>query len=235
MKESQIFGICPWDQFSLAHHQFCEETLCAWIRHPADAFSNIAFLIYGYFIYRTCQRLGLKSLKAFGHIGIALGLTSMIFHASGTFFFEVFDFAAMYAFNSYLLLLNWQRRFEISKVSFNRWFWGMTLFSALVLIFFKWVGGILFAGQIIMILFLEWKLNRLATNANRPKYGSYILALISMFMAFIIWNLDKSKILCWPENHLFTGHSAWHVLCATSYFYMFRFYTQFFLDQRTKS
>ncbi len=55
--------------------------------------------------------------------------------------------------------------------------------------------------------------------------------MVGLFaLSYSLWWLDKLRIVCDPENHVFTLHSVWHFLGAASFYFWFRFYAQF--DQK---
>lgn len=51
---------------------------------------------------------------------------------------------------------------------------------------------------------------------------AWALGLVTI--AFTIWVTDTARLLCWPDNHLVTGHAIWHVLNAVAISRLFFFY-----------
>jgi hypothetical protein len=43
--------------------------------------------------------------------------------------------------------------------------------------------------------------------------------------------LDLTGVVCRPDNHLFTGHSAWHILTALCLYFFYRHQEQFVLPR----
>jgi hypothetical protein len=44
--------ICPWDWLRQSPPSFCEETLCGWVKQPANTWSNIGFLVSAALLWR---------------------------------------------------------------------------------------------------------------------------------------------------------------------------------------
>jgi hypothetical protein len=41
-----------------------------------------------------------------------------------------------------------------------------------------------------------------------------------------LWAADQRGWLCFPDNHLLSGHGAWHLLDALMFWSSFRYYAQ---------
>ncbi len=50
--------------------------------------------------------------------------------------------------------------------------------------------------------------------------------------AMTVWCLDSSGVVCNPQNHIFNGHAAWHLLDALSFWFLFRYYEQFDIPRK---
>jgi len=80
---------CPWDSWAPASVRFCEEQLCAWVTQPANTYSNVFFLVAGFFIVRNfpkhwlvtinMRRLGLFDKPASAVFAYALYIGMILF------------------------------------------------------------------------------------------------------------------------------------------------------------
>ena len=100
---------CPWSGWMLPNLKWCEENLCAWVTAPANTWSNLAYIALGLLMWREARRMGSAPLRIFGPASIVVGVFSLVYHASYTFFFQFFDFIGMFVFCFVLIVLNWRR------------------------------------------------------------------------------------------------------------------------------
>ena len=107
-----------------------------------------------------------------------------------------------------------ERTYSWNKKKTFLFFLCLLTFSLSFLYIMKF-GNILFASQIILAGWLEWKM------LDRSKLK---LAAASMLIAFTFWLLDVFKILCYSENHILTGHGIWHLLAAFAIWTFFKAY-----------
>ena len=210
---------CPWDSFAQRTVRFCENQLCGYIVEPANAWSNIGFLIVAILIYRQERKLNFFAITA-----AYLFVGSTAFHSTGTFWGEVLDLSAMFLISGTLLTLNIKRHWRnLTTLQGRLVFWGLFGVSILLLMIFKPLGIAIFTVQTIFYILLEIKLSK--TNPPAVGYSDFKQGLMFFAVAFTFWTLDISGIACWPDNHVFTGHSAWHLLTAAALYYFYRFYT----------
>lgn len=209
---------CPWSGFEQRTVSFCEAPLCGYIVEPANSWSNIGYLIVAFLILRRE-----KKLNFFAITSAYLFFGSTAFHSTGTFFGEVLDLSAMFLISGTLLTLNAQRVFGFDTKKSQLFFWSLFLVSIALLMVFKPLGIAIFSVQSALYVLSEIKLSK-----HKPENFSYSLFKtgIAIFAAaFTFWVLDITKILCDPHNHIFTGHSAWHLLTAGAIYYFYRFYS----------
>jgi len=115
---------CPWDALTRAPAEFCEESLCGWIRQPGNTWSNIGFLLAGAAILYRARRVGAEHLRGLGYVALATGLGSAFFHASETLIGRFADWAGMYLGASYMLAVNVRRLSGWSPNIIRLFFWG---------------------------------------------------------------------------------------------------------------
>ena len=217
--------MCPWTDWQPATMKFCEELLCGSIRQPANAFSNIGFVICGLIIM---WREGRKSWTPYHMIGLAavcIGITSGIYHASMVFFWQFFDLSSMFMlvllpFSFNLVRIGWIKASQFSLAYLVSLGFSMLL---LYLIQGK-VGEYIFGIQVFIVAGLEYMLYR---KGHRPSYPGMFKALGTLAFAFLIWNGDVHGWWCDPRNHYLQGHAVWHLLCALSIWFVYGFYKQF--------
>lgn len=217
--------ICPWSSLAPATLQWCERQLCAWIREPANTWSNLAFVIVGILILIECRKSNFGSQKILGVFAILLGLMSGFYHASGSLVGEIVDFSSMFLISVYLISANYSRLYSWTQQKAYMAALGLGLITIAILIIEPLSGSFLFAGQVTWFMALEFILWR--RTAVKPKYRWFIFSFIALQTAFLIWNLDRLKIVCDPDMHWISGHAVWHVLTATSLWFIFKFYAQF--------
>ncbi len=120
-----------WDQFSPATLEFCENLLDGWIRQPANAWSNIGFVIVGYLLWKRTPA-SQHYLRVFSIGSILVGITSVAFHMSMIFVAEFFDVASMFITAGMLVVLNtmilgWIKSQQIYKALIGMQFVAMGL------------------------------------------------------------------------------------------------------------
>jgi len=93
---------CPW--YALAelgppNIKWCEERLCAWINEPANAWSNLAFVIVALMISWLARGRPAASdtLRRFAPTVALVGVCSFVFHASNTYVTQLLDYVAIAA------------------------------------------------------------------------------------------------------------------------------------------
>lgn len=211
-----LINSCPWHQFEQRTVSFCEAPLCGYIVEPANSWSNIGYLIVAILIFRRE-----KKLNFFAVTSAYLAFGSTAFHATGTFFGEVLDLSAMFLISGTLLTLNAQKLLGFDNKKSQIFFWSLFAFSIALLLTFKPLGIAIFSVQSAIYVLSEIKL-----ASKRPENFSYKyfkIALSAFAAAFFFWVLDITKILCDPHNHIFTGHSAWHLLSAVAIYNFYKF------------
>ncbi len=223
---------CPWSEFQPGTIAFCEERLCAWIVEPANAWSNLGYILAGLFIlwtnHRAAQNSGsaeLGSLRIVGIASVLVGLGSFAFHATGTFIGEVLDVSAMYLISGLLVVLNLRRLHGLSASKVARYYWLLVASSSALLILTHHSGIPVFVMQVIWGLYLEWRLWK--SPDGSANYRNLTIALALFAAAFGIWILDITGIVCDPANHLLTGHAIWHLLGAAVLVYLYKHHEQF--------
>ena len=218
--------MCPWIDWQPASLKFCEAMICGYIRQPANSISNIAFVICGLILLK--KEKNSSAFTPFHMMGVAsilIGITSGIYHASMTFFWQFFDVSSMFmlillAVNFNLLRLGW-----IKSNQFPLTYVAMLLTSmGMMLIFQGKSGEWIFAFEVAMSVFLEYLIYRQKKTAD---FKSLIKAIGIFLLAFLIWTGDIRGWWCDPDNHYLQGHAIWHILNAVAIWFLYSFYKQF--------
>ncbi|NDD92559.1 hypothetical protein EBZ37_10785 [bacterium] len=216
---------CPWDFLEPATIHFCERSLCAWVTQPANAWSNIGFVIAGIFAIRNFRDPGQAHLKWFGAISILIGICSGFFHSTTSLFGQTIDFGSMFLLSTLMMMLNTSRWFGLWSTRLlivTLIFLAASLGS---LVLFPITGIPLFGFQFLSAMAIEARMARQYRGQIRYADLFSLLALFALSLG--IWTLDITHVVCAPDNHIITGHSLWHLLNATAIYLGARFYSQF--------
>jgi hypothetical protein len=218
--------MCPWIDWQPASLKFCEAMLCGYIRQPANSLSNIAFIITGILILlREKGSKGFSPYHLMGLSSISIGITSGIYHASMTFFWQFFDVSSMFM----LILL--ALTFNLTRIGWLKWsqfvgaYFLMLVTSMGLMLFIQGKSGEwIFAVEVAITVLVEFFIYRQKLQAN---FKPFFQAIGIFLLSFVIWTGDIQGWWCDPDNHFLQGHAAWHVLNAFTIWYLYKFYQQF--------
>jgi hypothetical protein len=221
---------CPWSDWTPPNVDWCEAERCALVVNPADTWSNLAYIALGIWMIVAARgsegRAG-SLLSLFGPASIVVGVFSLVYHASYTWFFQFFDFVGMFVFCFAVITANALRLGWIRDSS--RWTFyatGVVVTSAAVPAVAETPVPIqaMVAVLIGVILGQELALRmRRDPGQPAPPYPAFFgaLALIAAAAGFSL--VDVTRTWCDPESWL-QGHALWHVLSAASLLALFYFY-----------
>jgi len=211
---------CPWAWLVPAGDVGCEPSLCAWIVHPAETWSNVAFFVVGGALLVRYGRIDRNLAVAWmPWIVIAIGVGSFAFHASMARWLLVADVFAIFLLTAFLLAAYLQ---HAGLVGPNRL--GMPFLALLA-------GGVALAAldprlgyggvaaQGIAIFCLAWRL------PVRGQTLDLVAAIaLNQAAAACLW-LDKGQVACigGAFAHVVQPHSFWHILSALSLFFVYRY------------
>ena len=210
---------------------FCEAVGEGFVRQPANAWSNLAFVLAGLFIVRgpTQPQLGARVLlrddggvrMLYGMTCVAIGVGSWLYHASLSFVGQWLDVLAMYLLPSCLALVNLVRVGRISRRTLvPLWLTLNAVLGGLLYLSPLWRRETFVALVLAFIASEVWSRRRLQAAMERRFLVTAVAAIV---LAITIWILDLEHILCWPDS-LIQGHSAWHVLCSLAAWWIYRYY-----------
>lgn len=204
--------MCPYGDWTQPTVAFCEARLCDVIKEPSNAWSSLAYLVAGLLLLWRPGAPAKNEARAIGVTTGLVGIGSFFFHMTGSFAGELVDLSTMYMVSGLMLTLELNRWLRLEG---NRLYalWALLVIVPIGLVTqFHTVGIVLFAAEIgttVVLLFLEPKL--LPGADYRPMYALQTTYAVGS----LIWLSDLTKVLCAPDNHVFTGHAMWHVLGAT--------------------
>lgn len=215
--------VCFWSGWEPATMHFCEELRCAAIVQPANAFSSLAFVAVGLALWRRGDRR--PALTLFPVSAVLVGISSFLYHASWTFFFQVFDVSSMFMLSCLLLVFNARRLGLLTPARLPLAYVLLLTASIAALLTLRGRSGEwLFGGEVAVFLLSEAVLFRRETGTD---YAFFVRGLATFAAAFAAWILDVREIVCDPRNHFLQGHALWHVLNSLCYWFLYRFYLQF--------
>lgn len=215
---------CPWDGFAPGTVHFCEERICGWIAEPANTWSNLGFLAMGVYLFFCARKDCRPPLYLVGVTSILVGLGSFLFHMSGTFVGEFADLSAMFLIGSLMVTMEARRFVPMAMPRLTLLYLALSGGSMLLVLAFRKIGIALFGVQIALVYLsnIVWKMRK-AKVVHR-----FAFWLGTTFaVALGVWTLDLTGVVCRPSNHVFTGHSVWHLLTALCLYFFYRHQTQF--------
>ena len=218
---------CPWfDLYTKfpPNVEWCEEKLCSWIVTPNNTFTNLAYMLIGFFIWRQMKDAKSAILRFFGPIVVMVGVTSFVFHMSLNFFTQVFDYIGMYAFCVLLIMCNLARLNcwpKPPKAFVAFWLSIVGLTALTILMYFVHLP---YQAVVLLLIFVIIGTELKAKASTRYYFWA---AVGCLFVAVNFSGLDHERILCTPENHYFQGHGFWHVLGSISLWCSYQHYLQF--------
>ena len=216
---------CPWTDWAHEPARFCEESLCAWIRQPGNTWSNIGFLIVGALIWHAARRRGERWLLPLPWILVAMGLGSAFYHASETVAGEWIDYATMYLGSAFMVVVILRRATGAGARTLVPVYVVLVAVGTATL-FFDGIERWAFAVANLACPIGEAALA--ARPATRARSYRWFWAAYALFApAFALWLLDQRGILCDPQNHVISGHAAWHLLDALMFGASYLYYRQF--------
>ncbi|AXT86813.1 hypothetical protein C6I20_07400 [Aeromicrobium sp. A1-2] len=214
---------------------FCEAARGGWVKQPANALSNLGFVVAGLAVAwrtRLPQCLG-DTLPRFPGLAtgyaclvVLLGPASAAMHATQSSLGGLLDMTSMYlvaSFAAAYAVTRWR-----SRDSTFFWLAFLLLVAACELIGL-WdreipvvhsAGNATFGLLLVVAVVVETTMWRGGRARADLRYGA--AALASMLVAFAIWNLSQHS-WCDPDSFV-QGHAAWHLLDAVAAYLLFRLY-----------
>ena len=245
----QLTPGCPYADWARPNIHWCEHNLCAWVTAPSNAYSNVFYIIFAYFMWRDARAMRSPTLEMFGNAAFVTGACSFVYHATYTLFFQFFDFAGMFVFVNLGITLN-LRRFGYFPGHWRRarfFYRGSVVACTLAVVAcyyaklpYQALVALMVAvglGQEVMLFARQRRRARVdAANAKggaaKPRASAYWLAVSIAFMALGLAAsvADATRYWCDPDDHVVQGHSLWHMCTAFALYAEFCHYRQFRFD-----
>ena len=205
---------------------FNEENLKSLIMQPANAWTNLFYIIAGILIFMLYPKDNNNyKIRLLPWIAILVGISSFLYHAHFIFLFQVFDLSSMFLLSSFLLVFNMVRLKIIKNSRFFIIYALVFLISLFILLLIqKQSGEILFAVMIVSTIVLEI-ICGLKNKSVRYRDLYITIGLIALALGF--WLLDVNHLLFTPQNHIIQGHGLWHFTNSFCFLFLYKFYRQF--------
>lgn len=215
--------------------EYCEAARDGWLKQPANALSNLGFVVAGLAIGWHARRpdsLGdmlprFPGLAAgYGCLVVLLGPASAAMHATQSSLGGLLDVTSMYLVAGFAAAYAVTRRRRRGSTAFWTTFVLLVVACELVGLYDRdipvvhFAGNVAFAALLVVAIVTEVHLWRDGPGRTALRYGG--AALGSMVIAFVIWNLSQHG-WCDPDS-LVQGHAVWHLLGALAAYLLFRLY-----------
>jgi hypothetical protein len=205
---------------------FCERLRSTTVRQPVNTLTNLSFVLLGLVVMamanvdasRSNSSASLRRVVAtpfytltYGLAVLLIGVGGTFYHASMTFVGLWLDLMGMYLLANFMLLFSFSRLGRFTPRAFALWYLIANLASAGLLTAWPEVGRHTF-GLILLMAFIS---DFAVRSKLRVVIDTRLLfgAIGLLGIAFAIWTLDLTGMLCAPESWL-QGHGLWHVLTA---------------------
>lgn len=213
----------------------CAETRCfceiprenALIVQPANTWSSFAFVLAGILMIivansrTSASAMPASASRTLGVTAIIVGLGSGLLHATLTLWGQFFDVVGMYLVGSFFLVRGLARWRCIPDGAAIAIYIVLCAILIVMLAMLPEVRRWLFAVLLLLAVIVEVIFARPLRPGVRFEY--YLLGLLATVVAFVLWSLDQSGVLCAPRS-LLQGHAVWHVLGAASLWLTFCYY-----------
>lgn len=217
---------------------FCEAEHDGLIKQPVNTWSNLGFVIAGWVIgysqYRGRFMLNVNPFQQsyfsifYAVLAVLLGPGSMAMHATTSQVGGFLDMFSMYMIASFLVAYASFRLLRLKVLGFNILFFALMVFCVIMHFqdfdppFVGHPGSFVFGCLLIFSFILE----------NIYVFGRSILirkswgfsSVMTMCLAFFIWNLSLSVSPWCDPSSLIQGHGIWHLLNALSVYFLYRYY-----------
>lgn len=208
------------------------------ILQPVNSWSNIGFVLAGLtaswqLTYGQSPKNNLFYKSSFFAkficgLMVLLGPASMAMHATETSLGGLFDMNSMYMIAGFMCGYALVRYYKLPIHFFFIIFFicliignaSPQLHKIINIDFF--LGNLAFGTMCFVGLLHEFLYHKKYKGTAKIKFAVY--CAITFVVAFIIWNFGRNgSCLCFPESP-FQLHAVWHLLCALSVYFLFRYY-----------
>jgi hypothetical protein len=157
----------------------------------------------------------------YGAAGILIGIGSIVYHSSLSFFGQVVDVLAMYLLTSFMALYNVSRLHRMRGGIFF-----LVYLLANVAVGYASIRWPLLRRQIFIVLLLAVLVSEVVVHRKRqPKaeMAYFWAAIAGLVLACASWILDITRTICLPDS-LLQAHALWHIFMAVAIGFAFFYY-----------
>jgi hypothetical protein len=225
---------CPWyditEQVGAPNISWCEPMRCSLVTAPANTWSNLGYIIVALFFWWQVRARALRdrAVTAFGPTALAMGLFSLIYHASNNYVTQMFDFIGMYLYVYLMLVINIRRLTGMARRPGRLLYWALVV-ATTGITHLSYVLGFKFQLLIVFIVVAivatEIVYSR-QSDKQKFQYRDFVLAIIFICVGESFSLLDVNRVWCQPENLFLHGHAIWHLLGSVSIYFSYRHYRQ---------
>ena len=230
---SQWFGVAEG-----VGGDFCEAARIGIIKQPVNSYSNIGFVLSGLISAWIVSHSKIDASGFFFKhpfiplfyciITVLLGPCSMAMHATETQLGGLFDMNSMYLFAAFMFSFSLARRYNLSTVLFIVIYLAIIVFCNIAGMHSTICGIKFYAGNAafgaVCVLGMIFEVMNYITHKPKVQFKYAIYCSVSFIVAFVVWHFGyDSHCFCNPSS-LFQWHGVWHILCALSTFFLFRYY-----------
>lgn len=206
---------------------FCEAVRDGAVRQPSNTWSSLTFCVAALamlpaLLKRQTGRLSTLEGWLFALAVFFVGATSAFYHASLSFLGQTLDVQSMYLVVVLALAVNLDDLHPGKPKRFVVVYFGLNLVFGVLLVLVPAFRRHAFGGVIVAVLATEVLLRR--AKLRDWKLAPLVAAAALQGIAFAIWNLDRTHVVCEP-HHWLQGHAVWHTLGAAASFALWRYFS----------
>ena len=215
---------------------FCEPVQSAIIRQPINTITNLAFIFagilvvfiaaYDWFANKNMRDNNLMRSHwlystIYGFTAVVVGIGSMIYHSTMSFFGQSLDIMGMYMVAIFMMLYNIARFRPMSKKIFLLVYTLITITSFAIATFEPALRRPLFIVMLVAILSSDALVRFSRLPHTDVKF--FLASIISLTIGCSAWILDIQNIGCNPTS-LIQLHSIWHMGMGGAIFFLYLYY-----------
>ncbi len=208
---------------------FCEAVEQGVFKQFANTWSSYSFVLAAMLMIGIAksklqlsnQRLSSIHKLMFIFSTIIVGIGSAFYHASLTFFGQFIDVFGMYLIATFILVYSWERIRKFSRTLTIIFYVLLNTTFALALYLIPETRRFLFAVILLFGVISEIVVQKNSRLMIQRKW--FYSGLTVFAVAYIIWILDITKVLCSPDS-LLQGHAVWHILGAVAILFLYIYF-----------
>jgi hypothetical protein len=202
-------------------HCFCEAVRSELIRQPANTISGLSFILVAVLVLSSANTIAMPRVyrRLYAFAAALIGIGTMFYHASLTFWGQTADVLGMYLIATFLVVLNLARVRRLSDAALVTIYLAgnATLLGGLIVL--PAARRYVFALLVILAVFLELLARRREPTRRETRFVTAAVAVLAF--GFLIWSLDITRTWCAPTSWL-QGHAVWHIAGATAAWLIYR-------------